>query len=750
MHWSQTIIYEAHVKGMTARHESVPPQFRGSFAGLADPAVIEHLVRLGVTSVELLPAQAFYDDRHLVERGLTNYWGYNTIGFFAPATRYVSPGSAIHEFKFMVRRLHEAGIEVIMDVVYNHTAEGSHMGPTLSFRGIDNASYYVLADDPRYYFDTTGCGNTLNLRHQRVLQMVMDSLRYWVEDCHVDGFRFDLASSLGRDRAAFDPHAVFLEAVRQDPVLSRTKLIAEPWDTGPDGYQVGNFPPGWSEWNDQYRDTVRGFWKGDESMSAPLAGALLGSSGQFEKRGRRPWSSVNFLSAHDGFTLADTVAYSDKHNEANGEENRDGHTHNVSWNWGAEGPTDDPGIVETRDRIRRAMMATLLLSQGTPMILMGDELGNSQNGNNNAYCQDNELSWIDWSAVGERESAFFDFVAKVVAIRKSQPLLAQHRYLHGEPTADGRPNVTWLRPDGEEMTDADWTAGHTRSFALRLIGGTDELIVGFNAHHEDLPFAIPEGGEAWELLLDTADPAMERRSETMLPEGQSVFGRSGADGDCRERDGGRSARHEHRQRWIVQHAGRDAAEDPLAQARMAEGAHHEHVGRAVARVPIQDPLHRHALGGKAIDLDADAVTREPGGGVRARLGAVALLVPDRIDQDQTDEVGGLDDRQGGIGRARSLRAMVPGDDHPLRQQGHAPAFRQHEQGPAGPEDRALGRLAIKRRAAAQPRAQDGDVGIATAPADDVVGAALIGVVALNVEPDATSGELGLQVLDALL
>jgi isoamylase len=351
--WEETIIYEAHVKGMTARHDEIPPQLRGTFGGLADPRVIDHLIKIGVTAVELMPIQSFLNDRHLVERDLSNYWGYNTIGFFAPATRYISPGHGIHEFKLMVRRLHEAGIEVVLDVVYNHTAEGNEMGPTLSFRGIDNVSYYVLADDRRYYFDTTGCGNTMNLGHERVLQMVTDSLRYWVQECHVDGFRFDLASSLGRNRATFDQHAIFLDSVRQDPILSTVKLTAEPWDTGPDGYQVGNFPPGWAEWNDKYRDTVRGFWKGDGQVTADLASRLLGSANLFEKRGRRPWSSVNFVTAHDGFTLADVVSFNDKHNEANGESNRDGHSHNLSWNCGTEGPTDDVAILKLRDRMRR-------------------------------------------------------------------------------------------------------------------------------------------------------------------------------------------------------------------------------------------------------------------------------------------------------------------------------------------------------------------------------------------------------------
>jgi isoamylase len=395
--WSRTIIYEAHVKGMTELREELDPPLRGTFEGLAQDDVIDHLVKLGITSIELLPIQAFYDDGHLVEKGLTNYWGYNTIGFFAPAQRYLTQDGHLNEFKLMVRRLHEAGIEVLMDVVYNHTAEGNQFGPTLSFRGIDNASYYLLGDDPRYYYDTTGTGNSLNLRNSRVLQMVMDSLRYWVEECHVDGFRFDLATTLGRDREDYSQHAVFLEAVRQDPVLSGVKLIAEPWDTGPSGYQVGNFPPGWAEWNDGYRDTVRGFWKGDAGLAPRLAGKLLGSADIFAKDGRRPWASVNFVTAHDGFTLMDLVSYNDKHNEANQEGNRDGHSHNLSWNCGAEGETDDEEIIALRDRQRRNFMATLLLSQGTPMILMGDELGRSQGGNNNAYCQDNEINWMDWT-----------------------------------------------------------------------------------------------------------------------------------------------------------------------------------------------------------------------------------------------------------------------------------------------------------------------------------------------------------------
>ncbi|MGN6584866.1 MAG: glycogen debranching protein GlgX [Rhizobiaceae bacterium] len=517
--WAETVIYEAHVKGMTALRQDIPSQLRGTFGGLADPAAIDHLVKLGVTAIELMPCQAFFDDRHLIERGLKNYWGYNTIGFFAPAPRYLSPNSSIHEFKLMVRRLHQAGIEVIMDVVYNHTAEGNQMGPTLSFRGIDNASYYVLADDPRYYFDTTGCGNNVNLRHQRVLQMVMDSLRYWVEDCHVDGFRFDLASTLGRDRAAFDQNAIFFDAVRQDPVLNKVKMIAEPWDTGPDGYQVGNFPPGWAEWNDHYRDTVRGFWKGDDGTAPHLAAHLLGSAGSFEKRGRRPWASVNFVTAHDGFTLADVVSYNDKHNEANQEGNRDGHDNNLSWNCGAEGPTDDQGILDLRDRMRRNILATLLLSQGTPMILMGDENGRSQGGNNNAYCQDNEMNWLSWTDIEERDEAFQTFVRGLIRLRRTRPPLRQTRFLRGAGE-DDEGDVHWLRSDGQPMEDSDWTQPITHSFAVQLSGESERLLLLFNAHYEAVPFTLPEPyGGGWKVLIDTSSGAIE-------PEGEALAGGS--------------------------------------------------------------------------------------------------------------------------------------------------------------------------------------------------------------------------------
>ncbi len=507
--WTRTVIYEAHVKGMTARHPDVQPHLRGTFAGLAHPKIIENLVKLGVTAVELMPAQAFFDDRYLVEKDLTNYWGYNTIGFFAPAARYISPGGSLHEFKQMVRHLHEAGIEVLMDVVYNHTAEGNQLGPTLSFRGIDNASYYILGDDPRYYFDMTGCGNTVNLRHPRVLQMVMDSLRFWVEECHVDGFRFDLASSLGREREAFEPRAGFLDAVRQDPVLSKVKMIAEPWDVGPDGYQLGNFPPMWAEWNDKYRDGIRAFWRGEPDSLRGLATGLLGTAAVFDHHGRRPWSSINFITAHDGFTLADLVSYDHKHNEANKEDNRDGHDHNLSTNNGVEGPTDDPDVLDRRDRMKRNLITTLLLSQGTPMMLMGDAVGRSQMGNNNAYCQDNETTWMPWEDLDERAESFRHFVRRVGLIRRMTAAFRQDRFLHGRPVNDsnGTRDVVWLKPDGAEMTMDDWANPGIRIVGLLFANGNGErALILVNGSDAAIAFSVPTGATArgWRVLIDTA------------------------------------------------------------------------------------------------------------------------------------------------------------------------------------------------------------------------------------------------------
>jgi len=504
--WSETVIYEAHVKGLTRLHPDLPPQIRGTFAGVADPRVIEHLLGLGVTAIELLPVQAFIDDRHLVEKGLSNYWGYNTLCFHAPAGRYISPDHGVDEFKFMVKRLHQAGIEVFLDVVYNHTAEGDHLGPTLSFRGLDNASYYALADDPRYYYDSTGCGNTMDLRHPRVIQMVMDSLRYWVEECHVDGFRFDLATALGRDTDNFDPSAVFFDTLAQDPVLQDIKLIAEPWDVGPNGHRLGGFPPRWGEWNDAYRDGVRAYWRGDAGSRPGLAAGLLGSAPLFDHRGRRAWASVNFVTAHDGFTLMDLWSYDSKHNEANLEDNRDGHDHNVSWNCGVEGPTDDPAVNALRDRLRRATMATLLFSHGTPMLLMGDELGRSQGGNNNAYCQDNETSWLDWSAA--EQDGLAGFLRDLAWIRATRPLLRPDKFRHGQPAGTAAyPDVVWLDPEARSMEAEDWVGEDDPRLGLMLSdAGQRSLLALFNAAPEETAFCLPgrAGPLRWRVLVDTA------------------------------------------------------------------------------------------------------------------------------------------------------------------------------------------------------------------------------------------------------
>ncbi len=528
--WWETVIYEAHVKGMTMSHPELKPPLAGTFEGLGSPAVVEHLSRLGVTAIELMPIQAFFDDRHLVEKGLANYWGYNTIGFFAPAPRYLMPGNDIAEFKTMVQRLHEAGIEVILDVVYNHTAEGNQLGPTLSFRGLDNASYYVLGDEPRYYFDTTGCGNNVNLRHPRVVQMVMDSLRYWVEECHVDGFRFDLAVTLTRDRANVDFNSPFLDAVTQDPVLAKVKMISESWDLGDYGYQVGSFPPGWAEWNGRFRDDIRAYVKGDQGTVDSFARNFLGSGDIFDRRGRRPWASINFITAHDGFTLADLYAYNDKHNEANGEDNRDGHDDNRSWNCGVEGPTDDPGVLDLRDRMRRFAMMTLLVSQGVPMILMGDENGRTQNGNNNAYCQDNQLAWMDWSPE-PREEAFRTFVAGVLALRRELGLLPSPHWLRGDdPAVGGVPEVRWLRTDAEPMTEAEWNDGNVLALAVALADdqGNAALVLA-NASFDDVPFVLPPSGteRPWRLRLDSGSGAIDPEAEPLAAGAEvSMEGRS--------------------------------------------------------------------------------------------------------------------------------------------------------------------------------------------------------------------------------
>ncbi|MBE3636818.1 glycogen debranching protein GlgX [Mangrovicoccus algicola] len=501
--WQDTVIYEAHVKGLTMRHRLVPEEIRGTFAALGSPPVIEHLQKLGVTAIELLPVQAMVQDRHLVEKGLSNYWGYNTLAFFAPNRSYLA-GESVREVKDAVRRLHSAGIEVILDVVYNHTAEGSELGPTLSFRGIDNASYYLLAEDRRHCFDTTGCGNTLNVAHPMVLRMVMDSLRYWVQVMHVDGFRFDLASTLGREPQGFEREGAFFAAIRQDPVLSRVKLIAEPWDIGAGGYQVGGFPWPFREWNDKFRDDTRGFWRRDGGQIGRISQRLLGSPVQFDHSRRPATSSVNFIAAHDGFTLWDTVSYCEKHNEANGEENRDGHDHNISDNLGHEGPCDDPGIAEARKRRATAMLSTLMLSQGVPMILGGDELGNSQGGNNNVYAQDNETGWIDWEAA---RPDLTEAVATLTRLRRERiGLLAPQFFARGAAapaTEEERPLVRWLHPEGRAMGQGDWQDPQARCLGLELRHASEpaRMLLILNAG-DDARFVLPAG--RWRLEWDSS------------------------------------------------------------------------------------------------------------------------------------------------------------------------------------------------------------------------------------------------------
>jgi glycogen operon protein len=519
--WERTIIYEMHVRGFSMLREDVPEAIRGTFRGLIQPGLLDHLRRLGVTAVELLPVHTFLDDSYLLDKKLRNYWGYNTIGFFAPARRYASvPDFAFAEFKEMVGQLHDAGIEVILDVVYNHTAEGNERGPTLLFKGIDNWAYYRQPkDQKRYYINDTGTGNTLNLSHQRVLQMVTDSLRYWVQEMHVDGFRFDLGTILAREPYGFDEGGGFLDSCRQDPVLSSVKLITEPWDLGPGGYQVGRFPPGWAEWNDRYRDCIRRYWKGDEGQLPELATRLTGSADLFNRRGRKPWAGVNFVTAHDGFTLADLVSYNEKHNEANGEDNRDGHNDNHSNNYGAEGPTDDPAIRETRLRQQRNLLATLLLSQGTPMILGGDEFGRTQRGNNNAYCQDNEISWFDWK-LGPDAEALIQFTRRLIGLRHAYPVLHRNRFLTGNwnEVLEVK-DATWLTPAGEEMRPEQWKDPMARCVGVVLDGrgqtsgiarrGSDAtLLIIVNAHHEVVQFKLPKvtGGRAWLTLIDTNSP----------------------------------------------------------------------------------------------------------------------------------------------------------------------------------------------------------------------------------------------------
>ena len=517
----ETVIYEAHVKGMTKCHPDVPDNQRGTYAGLAHPAIIQHLVSLGVTAVELMPVHQFVQDHRLVEQGLRNYWGYNTIGFFAPHNEYASSGhrgEQVNEFKWMVRTLHEAGIEVILDVVYNHTAEGNHLGPTLCFRGSDNRAYYRLVrENPQYYYDTTGTGNSLNVAHPHTLQLIMDSLRYWVTEMHVDGFRFDLAAALAREFLEVDRLSTFFDLIQQDPVVNRVKLIAEPWDIGEGGYQVGNFPALWSEWNGRYRDAVRDFWRGEPSTVGELAFRLTGSSDLYQSDTRRPAASINFVTAHDGFPLRDLVSYNEKHNEANGEGNADGESHNRSWNCGAEGDTDDPTVLKLRTKQQRNLLAALFLAQGVPMLVMGDEMGRTQKGNNNAYCQDNEISWVNWSAI---DRPLLDYVRWLIRFRRDHAVFRRRRWFQGRPIR-GAVDIGWFKPDGKPMTDQDWNSRHARSLGVFLNGkaipGHDEhgrtitddsFLLLFNGHSRAVYWSLPkEFGGPWQLVMNTDRPA---------------------------------------------------------------------------------------------------------------------------------------------------------------------------------------------------------------------------------------------------
>jgi len=526
----ETVIYEAHIKGFTKCHPEVPEELRGTYAGFAHPSVVAHLQSLGVTAVELMPIHQFVHDHNLVQKGLRNYWGYNTIGFFAPHNEYAvsgQHGEQVNEFKYMVKTLHSAGIEVILDVVYNHTAEGNHLGPTLCFKGLDNRAYYrLVADDQSFYYDTTGTGNSLNVSHPHTLQLIMDSLRYWVTEMHVDGFRFDLAATLAREFHEVDRLSTFFDLIQQDPVVNRVKLIAEPWDIGEGGYQVGNFPALWSEWNGRYRDTVRDFWRGEPATVGEFASRLTGSSDLYQNDTRRPAASINFVTAHDGFTLRDLVSYNEKHNEANGENNADGESHNRAWNCGVEGDTDDPGINACRKSQQRNFLTALFLSQGVPMLLGGDEMGRTQRGNNNAYCQDNEVSWVDWSGI---DGDLLDFTRWLIAFRREHPNFRRRRWFQGRAIR-GTPDIGWFRPDGRSMTNKDWDVWHARTLGVfmngRAIPSRDEqgrqivdesFMLLFNAHHEAIDWLIPRPyGQSWALVLDTAAlrPEPEPRAVT--------------------------------------------------------------------------------------------------------------------------------------------------------------------------------------------------------------------------------------------
>jgi isoamylase len=523
--WSKAVIYETHVRGISILREDLRPDLRGTFAALANPRFIEHLLKLGITTVELMPVNAFMQDHFLLTKGLRNYWGYSPLSFFAPEPAYLSQGG-LNDMRLAVRRLHAAGIEVILDVVYNHTSSGNEMGPTICFRGLDNASYFRLVPgNERYYINETGCGNTLNVSHPRVLQMVMDSLRHWAESFHIDGFRFDLGATLGREGTGFDPGSGFFDAILQDPVLSRLKLISEPWDIGPGGYQLGNHPPGFAEWNDKFRDGIRRFWRSDSGQRSDFAVRLSGSAELFNRRRRKPWASINYVASHDGFTLQDVVSYTEKHNEANGENNNDGHSENYSANWGVEGATDDPAILALRNRVRRAMLATLMLSQGTPMLLAGDEFGRTQQGNNNAYCQDNEISWVDWSAAQSAEGqSLISYVGRLISLRRSFDALQSNRFLYGEELEPGVRDIAWFDERGEELSDAAWQNPEARALAVQRASinenavnqnrSTDVVLMFVNAAHESIAFRFPASQHVWYLLLDSAVDETETREVT--------------------------------------------------------------------------------------------------------------------------------------------------------------------------------------------------------------------------------------------
>jgi isoamylase len=527
--YRESIIYEAHVKGLTKLHPGIPEEIRGSYSAIAHPEMIKYLKSLGITAVELMPIHQFINDRHLKERGLNNYWGYNSIGFFAPDTKYSSSGykgGQVKEFKDMVKALHREGIEVILDVVYNHTAEGNHMGPTLSFKGIDNAEYYRLAEDKRYYMDYTGTGNTLNTVSPTALRLIMDSLRYWITEMHVDGFRFDLASTLARGLNEVNKLGSFFSIIHQDPVISQVKLIAEPWDVGEGGYQVGNFPPGWAEWNGKYRDCIRDYWRGEESMLGEFASRITGSPDLYQDNDRSPTASINFITAHDGFTLHDLVSYNEKHNEANGEDNNDGEDHNRSCNYGVEGETDDDAINELRSKQKRNMLATLFLSQGVPMLVAGDEISRTQRGNNNAYCQDNEISWLDWENADEDLLAY---TRELIELRKNNPVFCRRKWFRGQPVSGAdKPDIAWFLPEGTEMEDHNWNEDFAKSLAVFLYGGDSAFYVIFNAHHEQVMYNLPDKqfGSQWSIILNTVSPNQSGNAVLNFKDEISVDGRT--------------------------------------------------------------------------------------------------------------------------------------------------------------------------------------------------------------------------------